>query len=255
MLTAISGLEGSGLPSVAVAAAQGAASEVTLERRQEFENILPHALPLFRRLARRWLSSPEDAEDAVQDAMLSAFRHIERFDGRSRMMTWLTAIVINAIRMQIRRRPRGVMLSLDQDSDTGRQNISEVLADRRPNPEQTLERHELCRLLDKLVGSLPRPQQTALRLRLRDDFSIQKAAEKLGVPEGTLKAQLARGRAALTEKFHDATGKARRAAPGPFSKVRRKIPLFRQRGDRDLGLTQLPIATFNQQVFSQQGGM
>jgi RNA polymerase sigma-70 factor (ECF subfamily) len=254
MLTATSGLEDSGLPSVAVAAAQGVAAEVSRERRQEFEDILLHALPLFRRIARRWLRNPEDAEDAVQDAMLSAFRHIGRFDGRSKMMTWLMAIVINAIRMQIRRRPRGQMLSLEQNPAPGRRTISEVLGDRRPHPEHTLEQRELCELLDKLISSLPRSQQTALRLRLRNDFSIQEAAATLGVPEGTLKSQLARGRAALTEKFRHATGTTRAAASGTTSRVRRKVPPFKLRGDREPGLTQLPIPIFNEQVFSQQGG-
>jgi RNA polymerase sigma-70 factor (ECF subfamily) len=53
-------------------------------------------------MAMRWLRNPEDAEDAVQDAMLSAFKHIARFDGRAQMLTWLTAIVINAVRSAVK---------------------------------------------------------------------------------------------------------------------------------------------------------
>jgi RNA polymerase sigma-70 factor, ECF subfamily len=252
MLTMTFGLEDSGIPSLAVAEAQATAAEASPERRQEFENILPHALPRFRRIAMRWLRNSEDAEDAVQDAMLSAFRHIGAFDGRSRMMTWLTAILINAIRMQIRRRPRAWVQSLDQNPDEGQRTLSEFLADPKPTPEQTLERRELYGLLYTFAGGLPRSQRAALRLRLRDDFSIREAARALGVPEGTLKAQLARGRAALTEKFHKANGTTRAVASGPASRVRR--PPFRPQRHRDQGLTQLPSQIFSEQVFSQQEG-
>ncbi len=67
------------------------AQEATPERLQEFDNIVSRGLPRFRRIAMRWLGNHEDAEDAVQDAMLSAFKHIADFEGRAQMSTWLTA--------------------------------------------------------------------------------------------------------------------------------------------------------------------
>src|SRR5271165_4728164 len=120
-------LAASGLSSV-----PGGASQ---EVRMEFEKIVSRDLSRFRRLAMRWLRNPEDAEDAVQDAMLSAFRHIAAFDGRARLSTWVMAIVINAVRMQLRRRPRYHFVSLDQAPEEGQWAISEVLADPRPTPE------------------------------------------------------------------------------------------------------------------------
>jgi RNA polymerase sigma-70 factor, ECF subfamily len=254
MLTSTSGIEDSGIPLLAVAGSLAPADSASPERRQEFESILPHALPRFRRIAMRWLRNSEDAEDAVQDAMLSAFRHIGAFDGRSRMMTWLTAILINAIRMQIRRRPRARVLPLDQNPESGQWTLSDILPDPKPSPEQILERRELYGLLYTLAGGLPQSQQAALRLRLRDDFSIRDAARTLDVPEGTLKAQLARGRAALTKKFHKATGITRGTASGPTSRVRRKRPPFRPQGHRDQGLTPLPVQIFSEQVLSRQEG-
>jgi RNA polymerase sigma-70 factor, ECF subfamily len=254
MLTMTFGFEDFGIPSPAVAEAQAVAAEASPERRQEFENILLQALPRFRRIAMRWLRNSEDAEDAVQDAMLSAFRHIGAFDGRSQMMTWLTSILINAIRMQIRRRPRARVLPLDQNQEAGQWILSDVLADPKPTPEQTFERRELYGLLYTLAGGLPRSQRAALRLRLRDDSSIREAARTLGVPEGTLKAQLARGRAALTEKFHKAAGTARAVASGTTSRARRKRPRFRPQGHRDQSLTQRPVQIFSEQVFSQPEG-
>src|SRR5690349_3564927 len=120
------------LPPEAVAGGQERRTQVSRERQLEFEAVLSRNLPGFQRVAMRWLRNPEDAEDAVQDAMLSAFTHIARFDGRAKMSTWVMAIVINAIRMQIRRRPRRQMLSLDQRVAQGQWTISEILADPRP---------------------------------------------------------------------------------------------------------------------------
>ncbi len=248
MLTTTSAVEDSSLRSVAATSAR-IAEEATPERRREFDNILSHALPRFRRIAMRWLRNPEDAEDAVQDAMLSAFTHIARFDGRAKMSTWLMAIVINAVRMQIRCRPRGQMLSLDQSAAKGRWTMSEVLADPRPGPEQTLEQRELRAIVIKLTGSLPPSQQAALQLRLWDNVSIQKAAQTLGVPEGTVKAQLARGRAKLIQRFHDATRTPKTATPGPDSKARRKASSSEYRRDRAQDIAHPPIA-----VFVEQGG-
>jgi len=197
----------SAAPPVATRSRQEPTSQASQDVRMEFERIVSHRLPQFRRTAMRWLRNPEDAEDAVQDAMLSAYKHIGAFNGRARLSTWITAIVINSVRMQLRRRPRCQVLSLDQGPGEGKSSIAEFLADSRPTPEQTVERNVLRDLVARLTSSLSDSQRAALCLHLRDELSIRKAAETLGVPEGTLKAQLARGRAALTRRFQKVAGK------------------------------------------------
>ena len=251
MLTPVAALEDCSLLSMAAGGAHGVTLEASPERRREFDNILSRVLPRFRRIAMRRLGNAEDAEDAVQDAMLSAFTHIADFEGRAQMSTWLTAVVINAVRMQIRRRPRGQMLSLDcspkEDQST---TFSELLVDPRPTPEQTLEQRQLRQIVTKLTGSLPPSQRAALLLRQQDGFSIKETAEMLGVPVGTLKAQLARGRAKLMERFHKLTGTPKIEASGAGSKTRRKASSFGRRRDRTQGTAHLPIPA----VLSQQGG-
>jgi RNA polymerase sigma-70 factor (ECF subfamily) len=197
----------SAVPLLAISSGHDVKRQASPDVRMEFEKAVSGGLPRFRRVAMRWLRNREDAEDAVQDAMLSAFRHIAAFDGRAQLSTWITAIVINSVRMQLRRRSRCQMLSLDQAPEEGQWAMSELLTDPRPTPEQTVERSELREFVVRLTCSLPDSQRTALRLRQRDGLSIREAAETLGVPEGTLKAQLARGRAALTRRFHEAAGK------------------------------------------------
>jgi RNA polymerase sigma-70 factor (ECF subfamily) len=157
----------------------------------------------------RRLRNYEDAEDALQDAMLSAFKNVSRFRGHAQMSTWVGAIVINAVRMQLRRRPRYQMVSIEQCFEDGWPSPAELLADPRPNPEKALERSEWRELAIRLTASLSPTQRAALQLRQDDDFSIRNAAAKLGVPEGTLKAQLARGRAKLKKRFQMAMRKPR----------------------------------------------
>jgi len=218
------------------------------QRWREFDDILGHAIPHFRKMAMRRLGNPEDAEDAVQDAMLSAFRHLAQFDGRAKMSTWLTAIVLNAVRMQIRARSRARLMSLDSTTTESKPAISELLVDPRPSPEKTLEQSELRRILTRLTGSLPSAQGVAVRLRHQHDFSIKEAAKALRVPEGTLKAQLARGRAKLAERFHRVTGKPKSRASGFASRASRRVssPAYQHARTQ---LAQLPAA-----VFAQPGG-
>ncbi|HEV2730277.1 MAG TPA: sigma-70 family RNA polymerase sigma factor, partial [Terriglobales bacterium] len=81
---------------------------------REMEDIISRHLPSLYKSAYRFLGNAADAEDAVQDALLSAFKHLDQFRGESQMSTWLTAIVINSARMQLRRRRRQLHVSLDE---------------------------------------------------------------------------------------------------------------------------------------------
>ena len=190
------------LPPAAVEDGQERRTQVSPERRLEFEGVLSRNLPGFQRAAMRWLRNPEDAEDAVQDAMLSAFKHIARFEGRAQMATWVMAIVTNAVRAQLRRRLRHTLLSLDQPAQDDQQTIADLVADQRPTPEKTLEGCEQLKLVVKLTRSLPPSQRVAMQLCQKDDgLSVREAAEVLGVPVGTLKAQFARGRATLRKQL------------------------------------------------------
>jgi hypothetical protein len=85
---------------------------------QDLEGTIARYLPALYRVALRQLRNHEDAEDAVQDALLSAFTHISQFEGRSHISTWLHRIVVNSARMQLRRRQNRAFVSLDE-KETG----------------------------------------------------------------------------------------------------------------------------------------
>jgi len=236
------------LPPVAFAGALELSAQTNPERRTELENLLSNNLPRFRRIAMRWLRNPEDAEDAVQDAVLSAFKHIARFEGRAQMSTWLMAIVINAVRMQLRRRPRYKILSLDQPLQENQCTISDLIPDPGPTPEQTAEQCELQALVNEVAGSLPRAQRAAMQLRDFDDLSTSEAAQALGVPEGTLKAQLARGRAKLSQRVRKALGMSgtRSSNSGPRGKAQ-STPRSRCQRDLGQGAIAMPVIGFEEQ--------
>src|SRR6202165_3346165 len=165
---------------------------------REMQDVLSRCLPLFYRRAYRQLGNAADAEDAVQDALLSAYKHLDQFKGQAQMSTWVTAIVTNCARMQLRRRPRQMHLSLDERLGEDEEYcLSEQLRGREPSPEDECLWSELHRNLLEFVAQLSPPLRKAFQLRDLDGLSTSEAAEVLGVPDGTVKAQLARARAKL----------------------------------------------------------
>src|SRR5246500_5533335 len=103
---------------------------------QQMQHVLSRSLPSFYRRAYRLLGNTADAEDAVQDALLAAYKHLHQFRGQSQLSTWLTTIVCNCARMQLRRRPRHIQVSLEQPTnEDGDYTLSERLADGRPTAE------------------------------------------------------------------------------------------------------------------------
>jgi RNA polymerase sigma-70 factor, ECF subfamily len=166
------------------------------ERAQELDSVVSRYLPMFYKRAFRFLGNATDAEDAVQDAPLSAYKHLGQFRGQSQLSTWLTTIVSNAARMQLRHRRSGY-LSLDEEQGEDGLTFSEQLPDSKPSPEEvcsTVEARD--RLVDGVKQLSPKLRQ-AFQLRDIDGLTTKEAALVLGVPQGTVKAQLARARAKL----------------------------------------------------------
>jgi RNA polymerase sigma-70 factor (ECF subfamily) len=150
---------------------------------------------LYKR-ALRFLGNAPDAEDAVQDALLSAYRHLGQFRGQAQLSTWLMTIVTNAARMQLRRRHSGYF-SLDQEQGEEGLTFSERLADSKPSPEEVCSTVEARNRLVEGVQRLSPKLRRTFQLRDIDGLTTKEAAQVLGVPQGTVKARLARARAQL----------------------------------------------------------
>jgi RNA polymerase sigma-70 factor, ECF subfamily len=164
----------------------------------EMQDVLTRYLPRFHRSAYRLLGNAADAEDAVQDALLAAYKHLDQFRGRSQMSTWLTTIVCNCARMQLRRRPRQIHMALDEGiGDKQGYSVLERLADSGRTPEEECRIYELNALVRSFAALLSPTLRKTFQLRDVDGLSISETARILGIPRGTVKAQLARARAKL----------------------------------------------------------
>jgi RNA polymerase sigma-70 factor, ECF subfamily len=161
----------------------------------EPQDVFSRYLPLLHRTAYRYLGNAADAEDAVQDALLSAYKHLDQFKGNAQVSTWLVAIVSNCARMQLRRRPRQIHVSLDERfGDEDVYSLSEKLADCAPNPEENYRKAELHERLRQFAEELSPSLRKAFQLRELDGLTTGQAAQILGVADGTVKSQVARAR-------------------------------------------------------------
>ncbi len=155
--------------------------------------------PLFHS-ALRIMGNPEDAEDALQDGLCSAFRNLQYFEGRSQFSTWLTRVVTNAALM--RRRSQAVRPSANAAEPINKDElpIAERLMSQRPNPEQLFGRQEIREIIREHIDELAPILRTAFVLRKVREYSTSETAKILRISEQTLKGRLLRARRALAKR-------------------------------------------------------
>ena len=141
-------------------------------------------------VAIRTLADPEDAADALQDAMISAFRRADSFRGDSAVTTWLHRIVVNACLDKMRRRGARPEVSSGDDRLLDAITVGDASLDPAAGSDVSLE-------VAAALRQLPHDQQVALVLVDMLDYPVAEAAELLGVAQGTVKSRCARGRARL----------------------------------------------------------
>ena len=182
----------------------------------EMQEVLSLRLPSFYRCALRVLGNVADAEDAVQEALLAAYRHIDQFRGQSQLATWLTTIVRNSALMHLRKRNRQIQLPLDEQPGGEEQSsVWERLRDGRPSPEEECRYLELSARMRKCAALLSPTLRRTFQLRVLMGLSIFETARILGVPHGTVKAQLARARAKIARHMRPALASRSRSPHRP----------------------------------------
>src|SRR4029077_19705136 len=149
----------------------------------------------------RVLGNPEDAEEALQEGLLSAYRNLPRFERRSQFSTWLTRIVFNAALMRRRSKRSRPAVSLDDWMSEGETPLAERFADESPNPEQIYAGTELRERVSKKLAEISPLLRTAFWLREIEGLSAEEAAHALGVSRNTLKARLWRARQELAARL------------------------------------------------------
>jgi len=171
-----------------------------------FEALMRRFNSRLFRVARAILRDDADAEDALQDAYIEAYRHMGDFRGASALGTWLTRIVTNSALMRLRsqRRHRVVVPIGEHRGPAGDSPEVDVADDKTESPPNAALRAELRRVLERRIDSLPLAFRTVFVLREVQELSVQETAESLAIPAATVRSRLFRARALLREALaHD----------------------------------------------------
>ena len=150
-------------------------------------------------VARRFMRNPEDAQDVVQEAFISAFRSLERFEGTARLSTWLHRIVVNAALMKLRSRRRAPEESIEDLLPKFLEDGHQVHPSQEWSMtcEEAMQQGETRELVRRCIDRLPEAYRTVLLLRDIEEVDTQEAARILGISENAVKIRLHRARQAL----------------------------------------------------------
>lgn len=162
-----------------------------------FNQLILHYQNQAYNLAYHILQDAAAADDATQEAFISAYRGLGKFRGGS-FRAWLLRIISNACYDELRRQKRNPAISWDDFGDL-EEEANPHLVDPGPQPEESLQQAELQELLERLVAKLPQEQRIVLLMIDRMGLSYEEAAQSLRVRLGTVKSRLARARARMQE--------------------------------------------------------
>jgi RNA polymerase sigma-70 factor (ECF subfamily) len=162
----------------------------------------------------RVMHNREDAEDALQDGLLAAFRNLKGFEGRSQFSTWLTRIVINAALMRRRSMATRLQATTSVEPDPqGETPLTERLVSKSLTPEQILGRLEILEIFRAHIEELSPTLRSVFLLRIVQECTTNEVAEILSVSINTVKARLWRARRHLARRLRSASWYGANARP------------------------------------------
>jgi RNA polymerase sigma-70 factor, ECF subfamily len=191
----------------------GLVSQAQAGNLEAFEGLVRRHSELIYRTLIAILGNPAEAQDAMQDALLSAFKHIGGFEGRSKISTWLVSIARNAALQQLRRRKHTESLD-DVDVAEDRDFRPRQVRAWQDNPEQGYSKAQVRELVERGILQLPAKYRVVVMLRDIEQLSSDEVSRQLGLSVPTVKTRLLRGRLMLREWLSPYfSSSARRAAP------------------------------------------
>jgi RNA polymerase sigma-70 factor (ECF subfamily) len=166
---------------------------------QAFETLVRGQTPRLLAVARRMLRSEEDAQDAVQEAFIHAFKSLDAFEGSCQLSTWLYRIAVNAALMKLRSRRRKPEQPIEDLLPTFLEDGHHARhpPDWRPDALALLERREEREFVRACIEELPESYRTVLILRDIEELDTDEAAQVLSVTPNVVKVRLHRARQAL----------------------------------------------------------
>ena len=164
-----------------------------------FETIVREHGRVLLAVARRLLRNDDEAREAIQDAFVSAFRSRSRFEGASRISTWLHRIVVNSCLMRLRTQRRSVEVSIDEWLPTflpdGHHEAAFI--DWSNTAHTLVEQRETCALVRRCIDRLPDSYRTVLLMRDIEGISVEEVAAALKISSNAVHIRLHRARQAL----------------------------------------------------------
>ena len=168
-----------------------------------FAQVLKQNADRIYRLALKMVGNPQDAEDVLQETFIKAYNNIDKFEGRSKVSTWLYRIAVNESLMLLRGR-KGDALPLDKDIKTDQgDTIPRQIVDWCCLPEKELMNSESRNRIREAIKTLSDANRAAFVLRDVEGLSTKEAAEALDISESALKVRLMRARMQLREELTD----------------------------------------------------
>jgi RNA polymerase sigma-70 factor (ECF subfamily) len=168
--------------------------------RDAFTDLMRRYNRRLYRVARSVLRDDAEAEDALQDAYLQAYRALPAFRGESALGTWLTRIVVNAALMRQRKSGRlADVIELGADFNSDEASIPRDRLDEPAQPELAALRAQTRRLIETGIDKLPANFRTVFVLRAVEELTVEETAATLDIPEATVRTRYFRARAMLRE--------------------------------------------------------
>jgi RNA polymerase sigma-70 factor, ECF subfamily len=165
-----------------------------------FEELVNRYERKIFRLTMNITRNREDAEDAMQDAFMKAYSHLNNFQEDSRFYTWLVRIAANEALMRLRKR-RPNQVSLDEPIEGDDDLMPREVQYWGPSPEQRFAQSEMHKILDQVIDQLDPDFRTVFVLRDIEELSTEETAAALGISVPAVKSRLLRARLKLRQKL------------------------------------------------------
>lgn len=166
-----------------------------------FEMIMRRNNQRLFRTARSILETDADAEDAVQEAYLLAWRNLGAYRSEAKLSTWLVRIVVNEALGRLRRKSADI-ISLDAAMNSTQTEVQQSLTENADSqPDRSALRGELRRIIESHLDQLPDMYRTVFMLRAVEDMSTTDVSDALQLPEATVRTRLMRARSLLRERL------------------------------------------------------
>ena len=167
-----------------------------------FEALMRSCNRKLFRIARAILKDDTEAEEALQEAYITAYTALRSFRGESAVTTWLSRIVINQALGRMRRNRRAAaVISLANGDPRAIKAEEEAVSDERDAPETAAVRSQLRAVLERKIDALPVAFRTVFVMRELEEMTVEETAQALGIPEATVRTRLFRAKSLLRESL------------------------------------------------------